>query len=184
MTAPDDKAPVAVSPLDWTVRVEDVPERGFVWRVEATPAERARLVAVLQLTSLPRLIVEGRIDGAAGGVYRLKGRLMADVVQACVVSLDPVSSRVDEPLSIEFRPPAEVGDELATTPDYNVDFDVEPIVRGHLETGRVVYEQFSASLDPYPRASGAGTPIDLVAKPSGAGDANPFAVLANFKKKS
>jgi uncharacterized metal-binding protein YceD (DUF177 family) len=184
MTASDDIAPLAASPLDWTMRVEDVPERGFVWRAEATAAERARLVDALQLTALSRLVAEGRIDGAAGGIYRLKGRILADVVQACVVSLDPVTSKIDEPLSVEFRPPAEIGDELATTPDYNVDFDVEPIVRGHLETGRIVYEQFAASLDPYPRASGAGTPIDLVAKPRGAGEVNPFAVLAKLKDKS
>lgn len=172
-------------PLDWTLAVEAVPERGGAVVREASPAERERVRAALSLLSLSSLHLAGRVDRLAGGRYRLTGNVTAALEQACVVTLEPVAARIDEPLDIEFRP-----DELSTaTKDIEVELDeasdMEPIVNGRLEIGRVTYETLSAGLDPYPRK--AGEAFDEVsAAPKGAdtGADNPFAVLAKLKPKA
>lgn len=170
--------------LGWTVRVEDVPARGLVWSAVATAEERQRVAKALDIKDLSALSAEGRIEAIAGGCYRLKATLKAKLVQACVITLEPIAGTFDEPLRIEFRLPDMIDDELSTTPDIDAEYDLEPIANGELETGRVVYEQLSASLDPYPRAPGAGLPEVLAATGQAAKPINPFAVLAKLKDKS
>ena len=171
-------------PIDWTLAVEAVPERGGPWTASATEAERKAVAKALELTTLGALAFNGRIERLAGGRYRLSGRVTADLEQPCVVTLDPVAARIDEAMTVEFQP-----DQPKPEPqDIEVALDekseIEPIVKGRLEIGRVVFETLSASLDPYPRK--AGEAIDeMEAAPKGAEPikANPFAVLADFKTK-
>jgi uncharacterized metal-binding protein YceD (DUF177 family) len=170
-------------PLTWAIRVEDVPARSLDWTATATDAERQSIAETLDLIDVARLTANGKIEGLAGGIYRLTGRLKADIVQPCVITLDPVPAKIDEPIAIEFRPTDLVEDELASTPDYDEAFEIEPIVHGRLETGRVIYELLSASLDPYPRAVGADMK-DITVQPPGGAPINPFAVLAKLKPKA
>jgi uncharacterized metal-binding protein YceD (DUF177 family) len=171
-------------PLDWTLSVEAVPERGCPVLAIATDGERALVAKALSLASLAELKFTGRVDRLAGGRYRLAGRVAATLEQPCVVTLDPVPARIDEPLDVEFRP-----DAMATVlTEIEIELDeaseVEPIVKGRLETGRVVYETLSSGLDPYPRKPGSSFD-EMLAAPKGADTAkeNPFAVLAKLKPK-
>jgi hypothetical protein len=168
-------------PLIWTVALATVPGSGLVWRSVATPAERAAIAKTLDLIALNDLKAEGRIEALAGGYFRFKARITADAVQACVVSLEPVPAKIDEPVRVEFRPAEDCEIDAANAPDLDAEYDIEPIVGGILETGRIVFEQFAASLDPYPRAPGAelakaeaGPKIEKI---------NPFAVLAKLQVK-
>jgi uncharacterized metal-binding protein YceD (DUF177 family) len=177
-------------PIDWTIAVEALPEKGGAWSQTATDAERKAVADALDLVTLAALSFSGRIERKAGGRYRVTGHVKADLEQPCVVTLDPVAARIDELVDVEFRPEAMTAPEphdRANPVDVVLDAgpDVEPIVRGRLEIGRVVFETLSAALDPYPRK--AGEAIDeMVAAPKGAepvGKVNPFAVLADFKAK-
>jgi uncharacterized metal-binding protein YceD (DUF177 family) len=171
-------------PLDWTLSVEAVPERGGPVTTVASDAERAQVVKALSLASLAELKFVGRVDRLAGGRYRLTGRVTAALEQPCVVTLEPVPARIDEQLDVEFRPDA-VETALA---EIEIELDeaseVELIVKGRLETGRVVYETLSSGLDPYPRVTGASFE-EMLAAPKGAVTTkeNPFAVLAKLKPK-
>lgn len=171
-------------PLDWVVDVNAVPAKGMVWQAAATPEQRAAIVSALDLSAVSSLSVAGRIDPVPGGTYRLKARLTAHVLQTCVVTLEPVATIVDEPLRIEFRDVEAFEADLAQAPDIEAEYDVEPIIDGGLDCGRVVFEQFAAALDPYPRAPGAeigsveAAPRGAVTKPT-----NPFAALAKLKDK-
>jgi uncharacterized metal-binding protein YceD (DUF177 family) len=174
-------------PLDWVVAVVDVPARGLAWKTSATAEERKRIATDLDLRDLASLTAEGHIGAVAGGGYRLKATLRARVIQDCVITLEPVASELEEAVRIEFRPEQDVDEELKKAPDIEAEYDIEPINNGELETGRVVFEQLSASLDPYPRAPGAGLPDGTIAAPKGAAPLtkpNPFAVLAKLKDKS
>jgi uncharacterized metal-binding protein YceD (DUF177 family) len=170
-----------VAPLGWSVTLAQVPAGGLPQRLSASPAERAAVAQLLGLISLDDLRVDGRVDALAGGYYRFKARLTATAVQACVVSLDPVPSQIDELVRVEFRPAEDFQIDAENAPDLDAEYDIEPIVDDTLETGRVIFEQFAASLDPYPRAPGAelakteaGPKIEKI---------NPFAVLAKLKDK-
>lgn len=177
-------------PIDWTVAVEALPDKGGPWTQAASDAERAAVADALNLITLGALSFSGRIDRRLGGRYRVSGHVKADLEQPCVVTLDPVSARINEPVDVEFRPEAMAAPDVtdrANPVDVVLDGgpDIEPIVRGRLEIGRVVFETLSAALDPYPRKVGEAIE-EMAAAPKGVapiGRINPFAVLADFKAK-
>ena len=67
------------------------------------PARRA-LADRLGLLALRKARLAGELIPGDGGSWRLVAELGATVVQACVVTLDPVTTRIDEPVERRFRP--------------------------------------------------------------------------------
>jgi uncharacterized metal-binding protein YceD (DUF177 family) len=149
--------------------------------LEATEAERAALAerfGILKITSL-RASLRMRLE--AGGAVRVRGQLDADVLQACVVTLEPVPQHIEEPVNLRFLPEGAEPEEDPEGPD-------EILTEGGpLELGEAIAEQLSLALDPYPRAPGAKLefeepeeeeePEEAPARP------NPFAKLSALKNK-
>jgi hypothetical protein len=172
--------------LRWDHRVQDIPESGLTLQRQATPEELAAIVRALDLGACDALSAEYALKPTLDGRYRLSGRLRAHVVQACVVTLEPVASTLDEEFDVTFWPeermPAPEGGAL----DLDDEPEPEPIVAGHIMVGRVVFECLAAALDPFPRAPDA-TLDRHEAAPEGAGagtPASPFAVLAKIRPKA
>lgn len=173
-------------PLDWSISVTDVPERGTAIAREATPEERAAVAAALSILSCERITLFGRVRGQVGGRYSLEGRIEAAVSQTCVVSLDPVPNNLSIVLDVEFQPASgkNKGGDMGDLGDPFEVTEFEPIEFGRLNLGRVVFEEIASYLDPFPRAEGA----ELEAKESSGGTSrsgaeSPFAKLAALKKK-
>ncbi len=174
-------------PLDWSINVTDVSERGTKLDREATLEERVAVAEALDILSCEHLVLVGRIRRQAGGRYLLEGQIEARVSQSCVVSLDPVPDTLSFDLNVEFQPASDK-DKSDSESDLGDPFEAtefEPIEAGRLNLGRVVFEEIASSLDPFPRAEG----VELETKESG-GDAsspgpeNPFAKLAALKNKT
>ena len=151
-----------------------------VHNIEATDAEREALTGRLGLVALAALRAKVRIRRVRGGAgIRLSGRLEADVTQSCVVTLDPVDSRVEEDFTVNYA--AETSSEesvLGGDPD--IDWP-EPMPQGLLDIGEEVAQQLSLALDPYPRAPG----IELDQRWKDEEEerrAGPFARLAALRK--
>jgi uncharacterized metal-binding protein YceD (DUF177 family) len=167
-------------PLDWTIAACDIPERGLKGTRTATDAERAGVANALDLLSCEALEVTYAITARDGG-YRLEGGIDAAVIQACVITLEPVAGRIAESFSVDFRR------EEATTAGDGSDIeilsgsDVEPLVSDRIELGRIVYEALSAGLDPYPRKPGAE--FDWSDPKQAETGSNPFAVLKKLKDR-
>jgi uncharacterized metal-binding protein YceD (DUF177 family) len=123
-------------------------------RIEATEAERRALARRLGLLSLDRLSAEMLLTKPAQGVIRAEGRFEADVVQACVVSLEPVASRVAEALCIVFSTAVGPARHEVLVEAEGED-EPEPIVNGVMDLGEAVAQCLAVALDPYPRAAGA-----------------------------
>lgn len=156
--------------------------RGVV--LEATAAERAALALRFGILGIGSLCARLVLEPEAGGTIRARGRLEAEVEQACVVTLEPVAQRVDAPLDLRILEEGVApGDDDPESPD-----EIES--QGDLvDLGEAVAEQLALALDPYPRAEGATLP------PIGDDDAaeaeeeapaparpNPFAALAKLRK--
>jgi uncharacterized protein len=175
----------------WVHTAGDIPERGLEVAREATQEERDRLAAALDARGCPSLHVAYKILPKSGGRYRASGRIAATIVQRCVVSLAPVTTTLDEPLDVEFRPlETEAAENGHGDPAADFNRDYEPMRRGIIDIGRVVFEQIAATLDPYPRAAGATfqwTDPKQTADPAAGqggdtgGNDNPFAVLRRLK---
>lgn len=144
-------------------------------------AARLALEGLRKLRFRGRLIPEGRRD------WRLEARLGATTVQPCVVTLAPVTSRIDSAVTRRF-----LGAMPATAPapgeeaEMPADDTIEPLGREIDLTGAMV-EALALALPDYPRAPGAELGAAAVA-PDGAdplpeGKTRPFAALADLKRK-
>ena len=141
---------------------------GRTERIAATPAERDALARRLGLLELASFAAEVTVVPAPGGELRARGSLRAEVVQECVVTLDPVPSVVAAALDWRILPPGEeASDLLDDGPD-----EIESEPDGTVDLGEALAQELSLALDPYPRAPGAELP-------EAARDAaeNPFAAL-------
>jgi uncharacterized metal-binding protein YceD (DUF177 family) len=171
--------------LAWDHAVQDIPESGLSVQREAAPDELARIAQALDLIACTSLQTEYAIAPTTGGHYQLSGRLRAEVRQACVVTLEPIDSTIEEAFEAVFWPqedmPTPESGELAIDDEP----EREPIVAGQIAVGRVVFESLAAATDPFPRKPGAvldwqsPTPADA----PGSKPDSPFAVLANLKTK-
>ena len=109
-----------------------------------------------------------------GGLLRLEATLSAEVVQECVVTLEPVRGKIEDRFVLLYGPAVERG-ELMLLEDEEV---LEPMTDGRVDLGEAVAQQLSLAIDPFPRAPGAAAS----SVPS-EGIASPFAALAQWSKK-
>lgn len=156
-------------------------------RMEITPnaAERAALAERFGLLSLEGLSARFTLRRLRKDLIRVVGHLEAEVVQACVVTLDPVPARIAEDFELDFI-------EGAGTPSDELELDIEaadapePLQGPEIDLGEVAAEQLGLALDPYPRKPGAAIPEKWVAEeapePVAVEKVNPFAALEKLKK--
>lgn len=158
-------------PVDTTRLTRDE----IVHEIAATPTERAALAKRFDLLDLARLDARVRLRRLPGGMFRLTADLAADVTQTCVVTLEPVTSRVAERFTLLFGTVADTG-EVELDGDSET---VEPLEDGVIDLGEAVAQQLSLALDPYPRAPGAAAGGETEAADRAP---SPFAALARLRK--
>jgi hypothetical protein len=159
------------------VPVRALPADGKAFRFEATEAERRAIAARLGLPGIDRLEASFTMIPQGNGA-RARGRFEATIVQHCVVTLEPVTNRVEGEINqvytAETGKPADaelVFDALAEEPP-------EPLIGGAAELGELVVEHLALALDPYPRVPGAQA--DLPREGAGVPE-TPFAKLRGAK---
>ena len=106
-----------------------------------------------------------------------RGRFAATVVQQCVVTLEPVTNRVEGEIAQRFAPDVEP-DTAEIAFDALAEEPPEPLSGGAAELGELVVEHLALALDPYPRAPGAQAALP---GEDGEGAATPFAKLRDIK---
>ncbi len=117
--------------------------------LSANREQCAKIAKRLQIISLESLT--GEISCTTKGpIIIVTGQVTAELQQACVISLDPVTETVDEAFALEFiRRPDDDDDPL--------DLDAPESVSGDdLDIGEILVQQLALALNPYPRAEGAG----------------------------
>lgn len=172
-------------PLDWTYDLAALGERALRENRVASAAEREAIARVLDISSCEALSARFDLVPAGEGRYvRLTGTLEADVIQACIITLEPVGAHISEAFSAEFWAPEDIGASDPTVEHSVLEGeDREPMAGVRIEVGRVVFETLSAALDPYPRKSGAEFNWQDSKEGAGADPQNPFAVLQKLKKE-
>jgi uncharacterized metal-binding protein YceD (DUF177 family) len=138
--------------------------------IVANEAERRALAIRFGLLGLERLEADVSVTPVARGI-RLDAVLTAEVTQECVVTLEPVQSRIEERFSLVY---GEAPEEVLEAEEEVV----EPLPGAALDIGEAVAQQLSLALDPYPRAPSAVLPVETA--PDDPAD-HPFAALARLK---
>jgi len=147
---------------------------------------RGRIAARLGLGALRKFRFAGQLVPEGGGDWRLEARLGATVVQPCVVSLDPVTTRIDETVIRHYlRDMADQPDVAeAEMPE---DETTEPLP-DRLDIAEVAQEALALLLPTYPRAKGAALGEAVFTEPGHAPmrdkDSKPFAGLAKLRRQT
>ena len=161
-------------------------EYGFLLEPEA-PA-RADLATSLGALSVKKLRFEGVLRPRGKNGWELTGKLGATVAQPCIVTLDPVTTRIDTEVLRRYVPAQwfeepEAGSETETPEDDSL----EPLSEA-IDIESVMHEELALALPAYPRKSDADLEQAQFAadgvKPMTDEDARPFAGLAGLMEKN
>jgi uncharacterized metal-binding protein YceD (DUF177 family) len=159
--------------------------------IAASDSERAALAKRFGFLGLPAFSARVTIDRRTGGRVVVEGRLRGKIVQACILTLDPVTQDLDETFRIVFKQDlTEERDPESGEALVNPQADApEPLSGNMLDVGEIVAEQLSLAADPYPRRPGAKLE-DVLPKPRREGRPgrqeqrrHPFAGLAALRDK-
>ena len=145
----------------------------------AAIAERLGISAVKKLTFTGHLSPTGKSD------WELSARLGATVVQPCVVTLDPVTTRIDEDTSRRYladMPEAPEAAEFEMPEDDTIEALPET-----LDIELVMEEALALALPAWPRAPGVD-PVEIAVTEPGQtplsdDDVKPFAALKSLQEK-
>ncbi len=108
-------------PFSRPLRTVDVTPDGVTVRIETTEAERTATARFLRLAEISSLSAELLVRPWRGKGLSVTGQVKADVVQACIVTLEPVPEEVDEPVDIRFLPP-----DALPGPAFDLEVEIDP----------------------------------------------------------
>lgn len=178
---PENSAEISAdAPFSHVLRVADLPARKPT-RFDIAPegAAAEAIAADLGLISARKLRLAGTLTPMGKSDFRLEATLGATVVQPCVVTLDPVTTRIDADISrlyIKGYADPDTGGEVEMPDD-----DSAEALGAEIDLGALLSEALALELPLYPRATGAQVSGAQVAEPGVAPmtdeDAKPFAGL-------
>jgi uncharacterized metal-binding protein YceD (DUF177 family) len=179
------------SEIERIIDLDRLGNNGTAVDIVASDGERAALVKRFGFLGLPAFSARVTVDRRIGGQIVVEGRLRGKVVQACVLTLDPVAQELDDAFRLVFKKDLaderdpESGEAVLSA---HVD-SPEPLSGNLLDVGEIVAEQLSLMAEPYPRRPGAKLE-DVLPGPRGGGRKgpteqrrHPFAGLAALRDK-
>jgi uncharacterized metal-binding protein YceD (DUF177 family) len=185
MTAPDQPTP----PTAHILRLSDLASRKpthFI--VKPAGAHHDALLADLRtdlgVESLRKVRLEGKITPKGKNDWHLTAQLGATVTQPCVATLEPVTTRIDEPLERIYTANPPAVDE-ATEIEMPEDDRIEPLQEA-VDLMHVLLEALTLSVPEFPRIEGSAPVKIAVTEPEKEAmtdkQAKPFAGLADLLK--
>jgi len=151
---------------------------------EITPdaGERAAIAEALGIPHVRKLRFVGEIAPLGQTDWVLRGDLGATVVQDCVITLGPVTTRIDEKVARSYC--ADIPEITAAEVEMPDDDTVEPLP-ATLDLAEVMIEALSLALPAFPKATGADLGQAVFAgeeiTPMTDDDAKPFAGLQSLR---
>lgn len=174
------------APSEATLRTADLsPKKPNRFAIEPTAEARAAIARDLGLDKLPKLRMTGAISAEGAQGWRLEADLGATVVQPCVVTLDPVTTRIDETVARRFLPAEQLPD-LGDEAESPEDDGIEALGPG-IALWDIMVEALALAIPPYPRKDDAERVEAAFAEdgvtPLKDADLKPFAGLAALRDK-
>jgi len=170
-------------PLNHPVPVSDLLRGDVVaLTIDAGDDERRALAEFLGIPEVKSLTARVKVRAEPGRRFVLDGTVAADLVQSCVVTLEPVEARVEGPIRRVYLDTPPEAEEADLDP---FDDDAPDLIDGGVvDAGAAVCEYIALEMAPYPRAKDAPDGENTARNGGGEGDPpanNPFAVLAQLR---
>jgi uncharacterized metal-binding protein YceD (DUF177 family) len=177
------------SAISHRVSVARLPQAGMPVTLKADDNELRRLAKVFDLIEVTSftaqlLVKKWRKDGV-----KITGTVKAELVQSCIVTLEPLNASVTNGVDAVFVPENSKlsRPQISGEGEIIVDFDgpdtPETFSGGAIDVGALAEEMFGLAIDPYPRKEGA----DFAFQTEDAGEVekkpSPFAKLIDFPKR-
>ncbi|MDH4415421.1 MAG: DUF177 domain-containing protein [Rhizobium sp.] len=180
----------ARDPREFTylVKVAHISANPVQVRVAADARERAGLAELWQVEAVNRLSAELQIARWKKDGVRIKGHVSGELVQACVVTLEPVVSAIEQEIDQIFVPEGsklarivlDGAGEMVLDPD-GPDLP-EQFTGDTIDAGALVAEFAALDIDPYPKKPGVAFSGHIESKAEEDKKPSPFAVLKDWKK--
>jgi uncharacterized metal-binding protein YceD (DUF177 family) len=170
-------------PLSRIVKRDEVPDTGLIVALKATPQERDALAAFLGIPAVETATGEFVVSRWRGRGLAVTGTVSADVLQTCVVTLDPVATRIEEPVESYFAPAPSAHRAAARQDDSEItSLDVDELIDDRIDVGVLMAEHLALGLPAYPRKPG------VVFQPEtdengGEPDRSAFAALSKLRNR-
>lgn len=166
------------------LRLADLATRkATLFELTPTADERKAIAAELGIIGVKKLRFNGQIAPQGKTDWTMTADLGATVVQECVVTLTPVTTRIDEPLTRSYV--ADLPEPEASEVEMPEDDTVEPLP-ATLDLAQVMIEALTLALPPYPRTDGADLGEAVFTAPGVVPmrdeDAKPFAGLQSLRE--
>lgn len=167
------------------LRFSDLSKSSPTRRVLKPSAEDLkRLAHALDVTTLRKVVLDVTFTPIGKKDWHMVGTLGATVIQPCVVTLEPVTTRIDEPIERKFVADFVFefdGDEIEMPEDDTVD----PLPE-EMDLRDVLYEALNLAVPAFPRTEGAEVGelsfTEPGVTPLKEEDLKPFAGLAKLKE--
>ena len=176
--------PANAPPSKSALRVSELNQNAVIpFALRPDSREMHGIADELGLSALRKLSFEGKVRASGAQDWELTGRLGATVVQPCVVTLEPVTTRIDADVTRVFMAQPDLPDDEveAEMPD---DETVEALGKW-IDPAQVMREALALEAPDYPRKEDASLGKMVYTKPDEAPmtdeDARPFAGLAALK---
>ncbi|CAM1630644.1 Large ribosomal RNA subunit accumulation protein YceD [Bartonella apihabitans] len=173
--------------IHYPVNVRSLPVKGIRIKIDADEKERLKLVENHGLLEVKSFHADVHISPWKKRGVRVKGKFEAEIVQACVVTLEPLPKHIEEEVESVFIPDDSKlvkYQERDNTSEVFVDAegpDTPEVFHGDsIDIGAFLEEFFELSIDPYPRKEGVdGNYIEDMEKDKT--KPSPFAILKQLK---
>jgi len=164
------------------VAVSDVTRSPWRAHLSADAAARTAIAARFGILAVERFEADASLRRTPIGLIHLQGSIEADVVQECVVSLEPVPATIRETFEVYY---SEAAPEGQPGGDLTMDDELwpDPIIDGKIDVGEAATEHLGLALDPYPRRKGVAFEA-AEADTEAPATEQPFAGLAELAGKS
>lgn len=180
---PNDGQPMdspELSPASKQVQLRDVSAQGLGVEYRAEEPERDAIAQLAELEAVDRFEYQAKIIPLGDGSFELTGNVVAEIIQNCVVSLEPIKVDLQQSINLLLVP----ADSQSLSRDADDDpeaRDVEIIEGDGIDLGQLAYEHLVIGIDPYPRAGGLAFEWSEHGEPKGEGNQGAFASLQKLK---
>jgi hypothetical protein len=169
------------APLHRLFDLGELTQAGSEIAVSAKPGELKPLAAWLGVEAVKRLSAAVTLKRLSQNRFSYAAEFVADIVQSCVVTLEPIETRIARPVARELhlvtRPHAQGGVHVMAPGEEDGPEEIESL---RYDLFAPLLEELALAIDPYPRKEGVEftAPVAAAELPQ-----SPFTALKDLKTK-
>ncbi|MFT7370591.1 MAG: uncharacterized metal-binding protein YceD (DUF177 family) [Alteromonas macleodii] len=170
------------------IRFADLPTRKLThFTIEPDSGGRKALAITIHVLQVKKLRFDGVLIPTGKRDWRIEATLGATISQACVISLDPVTTRIDEVITRSYISDFERRDDVSeASEDEMIADDTTDQLPEILDLFDIISESLILNMPAYPRKDGIEAEVVGVTEPGKSvmtdEDARPFARLAAMRE--